>query len=152
MPPTAGDGGLFVYGSLLFPEVLLALVDRVPSRTPATAPGWRVAALPGRVYPGLVPGPGSAPGLLMSGLAGEDWDTLTAFEGDLYDLRRLSLAGAPPAWTFVWGASSTASSLDWVPKEFAERVLPAYVEGCRAWRQRYEAAPVARVAPRPGRR
>ena len=40
---------LFVYGSLLIPEVLQALLGRVPDRT---AGGWRVAALAGRRYPG----------------------------------------------------------------------------------------------------
>jgi hypothetical protein len=152
MPPTAGDDRLFVYGSLLFPEVLLALLGRVPSRTPAIAPGWRVAALPGRVYPGLVPGPGSASGLLMTGLSEEEWDTLTAFEGDLYDLRRITLAGDRPARVFVWSAASAASPLEWVPKEFAERVLPAYVEGCLAWRARYEAGQAGRGARLPARR
>jgi hypothetical protein len=152
MPPTAGDDGLFVYGSLLFPEVLLALLERVPSRTPATAPGWRVAALPGRPYPGLVPGPGSASGLLITGLREEEWDALIAFEGDLYDLRRLTLAGGRAGWAFVLGDSSASSFLDWVPEEFADRVLPAYAEGCLNWRRRYEAAEPARAAPRPAGR
>jgi hypothetical protein len=148
MPPTVGDDGLFVYGSLLFPEVLLALLGRLPSRMPATAPGWRVAALPGRPYPGLVPGPGSASGLFMTGLRDEEWDTLIAFEGDLYDLRRVTLAGDRSGWAFVWDGSSAVSSVDWVPEEFAERVLSSYVEGCLAWRRRYEAAHSDRAAPR----
>src|SRR3989442_15410683 len=113
MPPTVGDDGLFVYGSLLFPEVLLALLGRLPSRTPATAPGWRVAALPGRPYPGLVPGPGSASGLLMTGLREEEWDTLIAFEGDLYDLRRGTPAGDRAGWGVVWGGGRGGSSGGW---------------------------------------
>jgi Gamma-glutamyl cyclotransferase, AIG2-like len=143
MPPPAGDEALFVYGSLLFPEVFLALLDRVPTRTPATAPGWRVAALPERVYPGLVPAPGPASGLLVSGLTAEEWRTLIAFEGDLYELRKLDLSGARSGCAFVWAGSTAASVLDWVPEEFAERVLPAYVEGCAAWRRRFEAAHAA---------
>jgi gamma-glutamylcyclotransferase (GGCT)/AIG2-like uncharacterized protein YtfP len=143
MSPTAGDDSLFVYGSLLFPEVLQALLDRVPSRTPAAAPSWRVAALPARDYPGLVPGPGSASGLLLAELTPEEWRTLIAFEGELYDLRRLTLSGGQSAQAFIWGGGSPASAQDWVPEDFAERILPSYVEGCLAWRRRYEASEAA---------
>jgi hypothetical protein len=59
---------LFVYGSLQFPDVLFTLIDRVPDHSPAAAHGWRITALPGRVYPGLVPGQGTASGYLISGL------------------------------------------------------------------------------------
>jgi hypothetical protein len=143
MSPPAGDEALFVYGSLLFPQVLQALLDRVPTTTSVGAPGWRVAALPERVYPGLVPGSGSAPGLLLTGLSEREWRTLIAFEGDLYELRQLALSGGRDGWAFVWAGSAPASRLDWVPEEFAERVLPAYVEGCAAWRRRYEATHAA---------
>ena len=142
MSPAAGDG-LFVYGSLLFPEVVRALLGRVPSGTPAGAPGWRVAALPERVYPGLVPSRGTASGLLITGLAPEEWDALIAFEGDLYDLRRLTLTDGRSAFAFVWDGSSPASSIDWMPEEFAEQVLSPYVEGCLAWRRGYEARQAA---------
>ncbi|MBJ7599843.1 MAG: gamma-glutamylcyclotransferase [Candidatus Nephthysia bennettiae] len=148
MPPPAGDEALLVYGSLLFPQVLQALLDRVPPWEPARAPGWRVAALPKRVYPGLVPGSGSASGLLLTGLMEPEWRTLIAFEGDLYDLRQLAISGGRDSWPFVWAETTPASPLDWVPEEFAERVLPAYVEGCAAWRRRYEAthSPSGRAA------
>lgn len=49
-----GPNELFVYGTLRFDVVLEALLGRVPACTRASAPGWRAAALEGRVYPGLV--------------------------------------------------------------------------------------------------
>src|SRR5260370_11157820 len=64
---------LFVYGSLQFPDVLFTLIDRVPDHSPAAAYGWRVAALPERVYPGLVPGQGTAHGYLITGLTAAEW-------------------------------------------------------------------------------
>jgi hypothetical protein len=133
MPPLAGDDGLFVYGSLLFPQVQVALLDRVPESRPASAPGWRVAALPGRSYPGLVPGKGSAAGLLLEGLGDEDWRTLIAYEGGRYDLRPLDLHGGERAVSFVWTAGPV-SPRDWEPREFAPQ-LPSYVEWCSAWRR-----------------
>lgn len=149
MSPAAREDGLFVYGTLRFPEVVHALLDRLPSRTPAVAPGWRVAALPGRVFPGLVEGTGSAPGFLLTGLQEREWETLVAFEDALYDLRRLQLTGDRQAWAFVWGDSSRVSSVDWDPEEFARRALRSYVEGCRAWRRRYDSAQAARAGSRP---
>jgi hypothetical protein len=137
MPPSTGDDALFVYGSLLFPEVQRALLDRAPSQIPATAPGWRAAALPEKVYPGLVVARDSATGLLLTGLTADDWRTLTAFEGDLYDLRRLTLAAGRLGWAFVWRGVTPASPQDWSPADFAARVLPSFVEGCLAWRRRY---------------
>lgn len=49
-----GQDRLFTYGTLLFPEVLTALLGRVANRPEADCSGWRVAALAERVYPGLV--------------------------------------------------------------------------------------------------
>jgi Gamma-glutamyl cyclotransferase, AIG2-like len=54
--PAGPPGALFAYGTLTFTDVLVALLGRVPAHAPASAPGWRVAALHGRLYPVLVPG------------------------------------------------------------------------------------------------
>ncbi|GLZ16185.1 hypothetical protein Acsp04_64200 [Actinomadura sp. NBRC 104425] len=78
--------GLFVYGTLRFPEVLRVLLGRVPDMRPATATGWSVRALPGKVYPGLVADPdGVARGLVMTDLTEDERRLLDAFEGDGYD-------------------------------------------------------------------
>lgn len=45
---------LFAYGTLMFPEVLQVLLGRVPDVVSATVAGWRVARLPGRIYPVMV--------------------------------------------------------------------------------------------------
>jgi gamma-glutamylcyclotransferase (GGCT)/AIG2-like uncharacterized protein YtfP len=132
-----GPDALFVYGSLLFPEVLRALLGRVPNRVPASAPGWRVAGLPGRVYPGLVRGPGVATGLLMTDLAQREWQILDAFEDELYQLRCLSLSHDRMGWAYVCEGDTQPSADDWDATLFSEKDLGAYVEGCIAWRKRY---------------
>jgi len=105
------------------------------------APGWRVAALPGRMYPGLVTGKGSATGLLLTDLTPGEWLTLDAFEDDIYELRRLSLAGGRHGWAYVCRDDTEASPCDWDAEGFAERQLPAYVERCTWWRRRYNLTP-----------
>jgi gamma-glutamylcyclotransferase (GGCT)/AIG2-like uncharacterized protein YtfP len=127
---------LFVYGTLLFPEVVRALLGRVPDGEPAAAPGWRAAALPGRVYPGLVPDRSSADGLLLTGLTDREWWTLDAYEDGGYDLRRLTLTGGRQGWAYVWVGEPAGFPRSWDPEEFAARHLAGYVEDCVAWRRR----------------
>ncbi|ONH29899.1 gamma-glutamylcyclotransferase family protein [Pseudofrankia asymbiotica] len=78
---------LFAYGTLMFGDIVEALLGRRPAFTAAAVAGWRAARLPGRVYPGLVPAAGRrASGLLLSGLSAAEWALLDAFEGDAYVL------------------------------------------------------------------
>ncbi|MCA1675194.1 MAG: gamma-glutamylcyclotransferase, partial [Actinobacteria bacterium] len=78
---------MFVYGTLVFDHVIRALIDRVPTHEPVViARGWRVARLPDRLYPGLVPDSGHAPGRLYTDLTTCEWSTLDAFEDPTYTL------------------------------------------------------------------
>jgi gamma-glutamylcyclotransferase (GGCT)/AIG2-like uncharacterized protein YtfP len=129
---------LFVYGSLQFPDVLFALIDRVPDHSPAAAHGWRITALPGRVYPGLVPGQGTASGYLITGLAAEEWRLLDAFEDPVYNLQRLDLVDGRHGWTYVCNPDAEVLPHDWSIEDFTNQHLPAYIERCAAWRQRHE--------------
>lgn len=118
MPP------LFVYGTLRFPAVLRELLGRVPAMTPARAEGWRVAALDGRVYPGLVPGPGSADGLLLHGLTPAERATLDAYEGPEYQARTIRLQDGGEALAYLWLGETLPA--DWDPRDFETRHLGAY--------------------------
>ncbi|WP_165990035.1 gamma-glutamylcyclotransferase family protein [Streptomyces sp. YIM 98790] len=121
--------GLFVYGTLRFPEVLKGLLGRVPERAPAAVRGWRAAALERRPYPGLVPAPGATVhGLLITGLSPGEWEVLDRFEGDEYRLGRLPLAGGGRAWTYLWAGGGVRPQ-DWDAGEFAARHLARYAAG-----------------------
>jgi gamma-glutamylcyclotransferase (GGCT)/AIG2-like uncharacterized protein YtfP len=135
-----GSGDLFVYGSLLFPEVLEALLDRVPDSSPAVAVGWRAAALPGCAYPGLVPGRGGAGGLLLHSLTPAEWLVLDAFEGDPYHRRRLDFGGGRRGWAYVWTDVSAVCSRDWDRDRFARTELISFARWSLAWRREYQAA------------
>lgn len=126
---------LFVYGTLQFPEVLEVLIDRVPQRATATAPGWRVAALPGRLYPGLIPAPNAvASGLVLNGLTPGEWKILDAFEDDEYDLRTIQLTNAATsAATYVWTAAVAQD--DWRRDQFTADHLSAFVTHSAEWRR-----------------
>lgn len=128
---------LFVYGTLRFPEVLDALLGRVPRLSPARVEGWRAAALPGRVYPGLVAAPGVAEGLLVHGLSPDELEVLHAYEDVDYDVVELALADGRTALAYRW--LGEVADEDWDPDRFAAEVLAAYVPGCVAWRAEYRA-------------
>jgi len=129
---------LFVYGTLRFPEVLDALLGRVPELAPARAEGWRVAALHGRVYPGLVAAAdGVADGLLIRGLSVEESELLHAYEDVEYDVVELLLDGGGLALAYRW--KGEVLDEDWDLEWFTREILARYVPGCVEWRAEYRA-------------
>jgi Gamma-glutamyl cyclotransferase, AIG2-like len=138
--PASMPGSLFTYGTLLFPEVLQALIGRVPQRQMTSAPGWRVAAVRDRVYPGLVAAPDSiAPGRLVTELTEDEWRLIDDFEGDRYELRQLSLAnGRDDGFAYVLIDDAEACPHNWDLENFAKAYLPTYAKHCAAWRARYD--------------
>jgi gamma-glutamylcyclotransferase (GGCT)/AIG2-like uncharacterized protein YtfP len=129
---------LFAYGSLQFPEVLGALLGRVPMRDAATVPGWRAAPLVGRPYPGLVRDPhATASGIVLQVASRAEWDLLDAFEGEFYRRQFVNAEGRAPLHTYVWGTEVEALPGNWDRQLFAQRDLGAFVDGCRGWRSGY---------------
>ncbi|MGA5704627.1 gamma-glutamylcyclotransferase family protein [Peterkaempfera bronchialis] len=127
---TDGPEALFVYGTLQFDAVLEALLGRVPPRTPASAQGWRAAALEERVYPGLVAAPNATTlGLLLTDLSTEEWAILDAFEDDRYDLRKVTLTSGDSGWAYIW-ADGDIRAEDWNADDFAARHLQQYAARC----------------------
>ncbi|WP_051022758.1 gamma-glutamylcyclotransferase family protein [Nocardia pneumoniae] len=128
------DHALFVYGTLQFPEVLDVLLGRIPSLEPAELTGWRAAALPRRIYPGLVVAPdGLTRGAVLSGLTAAEWMILDAFEDDEYDLRRVRVGDrVGPVWTYVWTAA--ADPADWQRDRFAAEHLTHFAARSARWR------------------
>ncbi|MEV6768549.1 gamma-glutamylcyclotransferase family protein [Nocardia sp. NPDC051030] len=127
---------LFVYGTLRFPEVLIELIGRAPEFESAELSGRRVAALPERVYPGLVAANGVANGFLLSGLTAREWQVLDAFEDEEYELRPVSVHAGDRhvyAWTYMWTGPVVAQ--DWSPQRFAVEELTRYLGKCTAWRK-----------------
>ncbi|MFI2790864.1 gamma-glutamylcyclotransferase family protein [Kitasatospora sp. NPDC018614] len=122
---------LFCYGTLQFDAVLRGLLGRVPQQYPASAPGYRAAALKGRVYPGLVAGTSAnvASGFVLTDLSNEEWRILDAFEDVRYELRRLPLSDGGRGWAYVWPGGDVRVD-DWDATEFASQHLADYAARC----------------------
>lgn len=128
-----GSMPLFTYGTLLFSEVLRALIGRVPESQTASVGGWRVAALKNRTYPGLVAATGGiAHGRLLTGLSGDEWRLLDNFEDRRYELRQMTLLGGQDSLAYVWVDDAEACSNTWDIRNFTLTHLGAYVERCAA--------------------
>jgi len=130
---------LFVYGSLLHPEVLAALLGRVPVTEAATARGWARRSLRHRPYPALVAAPGeSTDGLLLTELSAPERALLDDFEGTQYTVEPVVVRtadGDVGAWAYVAGAELDVL-LDPRPWSLAalDPVLDDYVANCREFR------------------
>jgi gamma-glutamylcyclotransferase (GGCT)/AIG2-like uncharacterized protein YtfP len=100
---------LFLYGTLLRPEVLTRFAGRRLEVTPATLDGWRRVALSGTGYPTLRRARGRAEG----GVIDADAATLRrldAYEGVRYRLELVivrTARGPLPAHAWIADAAST---------------------------------------------
>lgn len=77
---------LFTYGTLLFPEIMEAVVGRSLPSQHATLHGYQRYRVRGCVYPGLATEQRSlVQGRLYRGLDEQLWHRLDMFEGSLYE-------------------------------------------------------------------
>lgn len=76
---------LFVYGTLMSPEVWQQLVKRDYRQLKATLPGYRRLQVKGADYPGLVPHKGGkVTGLVYLALHAQEIQRLNRYEGEEY--------------------------------------------------------------------
>ncbi len=76
---------VFVYGTLMAPQIIAAVIGREPASEPAVLAGYRRSCLEGELYPGIRPDPQArVQGLLYRHLQDQELHSLDRFEGDLY--------------------------------------------------------------------
>lgn len=77
---------VFTYGSLQFPEVLRAVIGRLPRGQPARLEGFARYRVRGATYPGIVAEPGAATdGTLWRDVDSVALAALDRFEGAFYE-------------------------------------------------------------------
>lgn len=96
---------LFVYGTLMVPEIMSAVCGHAGIPVAARLAGYRRGRMAGEVYPGIEPCPGEAvDGLLYRSLSRAELIRLDRFEGAEYERLgvRVMLDGGPhQAQTYV---------------------------------------------------
>lgn len=143
---------MFVYGSLLAPEVLQALLGRVPASVAATLAGHRRAALGGdRTYPGLVASSAaghSVAGRLLLGLSAAERGVLDRFEGDEYVKCSVQVqpegGGASPVEAEVYVFSGPGELLggEWRYESWRSAHLAPFAADAAAWAAADASAPL----------
>ena len=88
-----GSMPLFAYGTLMFAPVIRSVIGRVPECCPAKINGYRRLEVVGETFPGLVRESGDGPveGILYWHISELEWERLTAFEDDFYELEEVSV-------------------------------------------------------------
>jgi gamma-glutamylcyclotransferase (GGCT)/AIG2-like uncharacterized protein YtfP len=124
---------LFAYGTLMFAPVIRLVIGRVPERCPAAINGYKRLEVVGESFPGLVreDGAGKVEGILYSKISESEWQRLTAFEDDFYELEEVSVLcreGERLALAYVVPPShrSILSETPWNVQFFREKYLPRF--------------------------
>ena len=94
---------LFLYGTLLDPDLLAAFAGRAVPSTPATLRGWRRVALRDSRYPTLRRARGAVLGVLVT-VDRPSLARLAAYEGPSYRLTPIvvtTVRGHMPAWAWI---------------------------------------------------
>ena len=101
---------LFLYGTLLDPLRMASCAGRPVALAPARLPGWRRVARKGGRYPTLVRARGAVEGAVAT-VDAATLRRLAAYEGPLYDLRRLAVAtGRGKTVAGVWIARAATKN------------------------------------------
>jgi gamma-glutamylcyclotransferase (GGCT)/AIG2-like uncharacterized protein YtfP len=97
--------GLFAYGTLQIPEILVQLIGRSLPAVPAVLAGYRCFRVREKPYPAIIAQPGaSVSGLLHAGVSEADLALLDQYEGEFYERQLVELqtgAGAVPGFAYV---------------------------------------------------
>lgn len=87
---------VFVYGTLLAPEIVHAVVGRVPASQPAALHGYARYTVKQQVYPGVIEQEGAViEGAIYRGMHPDEWRRLDEYEGTLYVRRAVEVSVGP---------------------------------------------------------
>lgn len=98
---------LFCYGTLCAPEIMRAVIGRVPPARLAVLPSFACYRVSGKAYPAVVVDQASyTEGLLYAGLTDSELKKLDAYEGAEYLRQRQTITTFPgqqsiQAWVYV---------------------------------------------------
>jgi gamma-glutamylcyclotransferase (GGCT)/AIG2-like uncharacterized protein YtfP len=125
---------IFIYGSLMFPQVWEKVVRGRYRSAPAVVAGHARHAIIGETYPGMVAAPGeSVSGVVVFGVSAGDMALLDAFEGSDYRranvLARLESGEGMTVGTYLWLDPARLADAPWLPETFQlQRFLDTYCQ------------------------
>jgi gamma-glutamylcyclotransferase (GGCT)/AIG2-like uncharacterized protein YtfP len=126
---------LFAYGTLMWPEVLEAVIGKHLDGVPAVLHGYVRLRVKGEHYPAVVPsGSRSVEGLLFKDLSDTDFEHLDRFEGEEYERTAVSLNGIEVQVYVLSDASrDIADCVPWRPEDMKAHHLTAFCREYKGW-------------------
>jgi len=122
----------FAYGTLMFPAVIKSVIGRIPDNRSAVIKGYRRLEVAGELFPGLIrENDERVEGLVYVDITRDEWEQLTAFEDDFYELQKVTvdcLGTNVSALAYVVPPSrkSVLSDKVWNPDFFRENHLAGF--------------------------
>ena len=116
----------------MFPAVVASIIGRVPDRRPAMIHGYVRLEVAGELFPGLIKQHDSrVDGVLYLDISKDEWERLTAFEDDFYDLEEVTVFSSGTnvlalAYVVPPSRKSVLSEKVWDPDFFRENHLPRF--------------------------
>jgi len=129
---------IFAYGTLLFDDVMEAVVGRRFEGTPARLHGYERRRVQARSYPAIVMAEEKiTEGIVFSGLDEETLERLDVFEGSAYVREWVTLETGVGAWAYVLapGKEQLLSEQSWDPDDFLLEHGEAFLESCKRFRE-----------------
>ena len=128
---------IFVYGTLMDPEIMQAVSGAYYAGRSATLHGYVRKRIAGEVYPAIIPDHGaSVRGVLYCGVTAESLLRLDRFEGSQYDRHEVAVEleneGPMRAQTYVLAVACRGqlSNDDWVYQEFMQTGKAQLLKEC----------------------
>ncbi|QDU54741.1 gamma-glutamylcyclotransferase family protein [Aeoliella mucimassa] len=146
---------VFVYGTLLEPTMMQAVVGRLVASQPATLLKYVRSQLTGCYYPGMVPSDyHQVTGAVYCDLTDAELARLDYFEGPEYlratvqpVLGESNQVVSAEAYLLQPSEQSRMLHLDWDVQHFRQSNLQEFLEVARATMRRYESGDAASVPP-----
>lgn len=129
---------LFVYGTLMWPEVMAAVTGRSIEGRSAVLNGVRRVRVRGEVYPALIPGDDTVEGVLFENLTELDLAALDCFEGAEYERLPVTVCcGTFAVEAAAYFASEAGLPLledcDWIPADLSPDQLRQFCADYKGW-------------------
>lgn len=118
---------LFVYGSLLCPETVEALIHINPEYQTDYLRDYRVVKLAGLPYPGMIKSTGNLAEGAVIEIEDKSLKIISAWEDDEYELTKVVLESGIHVKTFVHIRSELWTDENWNRSEFEQKYLNDYV-------------------------
>lgn len=134
------ENNLFVYGTLIDPEIYQLVTGKKRSSIPTRMKGFKVLRVRNQVFPGMISSPdSSATGALYQGLSELELLKLDHYEDDFYERKliqcEINTDETVLAWAYIIPKEfhSVLSTSDWHYSDFLKKDRDGFISDLRSY-------------------